>query len=35
MILNKFLKDFGKNKKAKEVIEELVTDYFTKEKITE
>jgi hypothetical protein len=35
MILGKFLKDFGRNKKAKEVIEEIVTDYFTKEKVTE
>lgn len=35
MILGKFLKDFGKNKKAKEVIEEIVTDYFLKEKVTE
>jgi hypothetical protein len=25
MILGKFLKDFGKNKKAKDVIEEIVT----------
>jgi cob(I)alamin adenosyltransferase len=35
MILGKFLKDFGKNKKAKDIIEEIVTDYFTKEKVTE
>ena len=35
MILGKFIKDFGKNKKAKEVIEEIVTDYFVKEKVTE
>jgi hypothetical protein len=34
MILGKFIKDFGKNKKAKEVIEEIVTDYFVKEKVT-
>ena len=35
MILGKFIKDFGKNKKAKEVIEEIVTDYFVKEKVTQ
>jgi hypothetical protein len=35
MILGKFLKDFGRNKKAKGIIEEIVTDYFTKEKVTE
>lgn len=31
MMLGKFIKDFGKNKKAKEVIEEIVTDYFVEE----
>ena len=35
MILGKFMKDFGKNKRAKDAIEEIVTDYFVKEKVTE
>ena len=36
MILDKFIKDLGKgNKNVNKLIEEIVTDYFTKEKITE
>lgn len=35
MILDKFVKDFGKgNKNIHKLIEEIVTDYFTREKIT-
>ncbi len=35
MIIDKFVKDFGKgNKNIGKLIEEIVTDYFGKEKIT-
>ena len=36
MIIDKFVKDFGKgNKNITKLIEDIVTDYFGKEKITE
>lgn len=35
MILDKFIKDFAKgNKNVHKLIEDIVTDYFLKEKIT-
>jgi len=35
MIFDKFIKDFGKgNKNIHKLIEDVVTDYFSREKIT-